>query len=862
MPIRNLWNDKDCDDIHVVAGHATTELWTTHAVVNDAAGSHWVQEYQAHHADVRFRFIPRFRGTVTGHTHRGFGIRVNMVTGQVLVDAALPTPRPHNFLLELEAAHLPAGAVLRHRFRIHVHEAYDRVWLTPDKLSIRRRNAAGAEDTGCRFSLHAQFTDGVLGDVTDNPEVNWGPAAANPKNVDDSGSLRFAASDGANTDITIRASIRYDPAVLFDEAILHVDPPWSAAPPLVAELVPGSMRMPSPDLAIELPSGAVVPADHVPNVLFIGDGFTDAEAPAYRSFVIDIAHTVRQDPLSFPWSLMRGSMNFWVVHVAAAQYGVSIGGEVTNRDPGGGFVARIMPVPKAPPVPGPAGDIRGVEQLIHEMGLPLPGDAARPNADILADWTAVLGHDPSPRLGPGPTDPSDAIDVWKIMATRGLVDEVDSPLGSRCGALDLDDPLLFGLFGKRGGRARMNSLLRAIVADLPDASGVVARRPIGHLWAERADGTQPPDYDLVCIVAPSGGREQNGDGFFFANMFESGPFHMVDVAPPIQGNRYEVAPQPPADRDAPDGRVGRVLLHELSHSFNLGDEYAELRGPPTGSLDAFSNLQVETEAQRGAGAARVLHGDEIKWRWHRVDAIGVVSAALTLAAGVLTVKLRSFEALFFGVGDIVHLRQRIGRNALLKFPRLSGQMVVDSVDATNDLVRIRASGVVITYPNLVPIANAIATFGIGSVLYRPRPAPASVHHATDYPYAELVAHNIKSFITRNRVPLVAFPPVANVPTAVDSSEQIPVFVPDTDPAGVGLAPALAAADRVRIVGLYPGGARNHLGAFHPAGHCLMRGTKVPTREFCAVCRYILAETIDPALHDLVDREYDRIYPQA
>ena len=146
MPIRSLWNNTDSDDIHVVAGHATTELWNTHAVVNDAAGNHWVQEYQAHHADVRFRFIPRFRGTVTGHVHTGFGIRVNLVTGQVLVDATLPTPRPNNFLLELEAAHLPAGAVLRHRFRIHVHEAYDRIWLTPDKLSIRRQNAAGAEE--------------------------------------------------------------------------------------------------------------------------------------------------------------------------------------------------------------------------------------------------------------------------------------------------------------------------------------------------------------------------------------------------------------------------------------------------------------------------------------------------------------------------------------------------------------------------------------------------------------------------------------------------------------------------------------------------------------------------------------------
>jgi hypothetical protein len=400
--------------------------------------------------------------------------------------------------------------------------------------------------------------------------------------------------------------------------------------------------------------------------------------------------------------------------------------------------------------------------------------------------------------------------------------------------------------------------VRAIVAELPDAAGVVAKRPIGHLWATRANGTKPPDFDLVCITAPSTGRELNGDGYFFVNMFDEGERKVVHVRLPTPGNRYEVDPPPPIDRDDDNHIHGFVLTHELSHSFNLGDEYAERAGAPASSLDEYANLQKESDAQRGAGAARVLHGDEIRWRWHRIEKVGVVSAALTLAGTVLTVKPRDLEALFFTKGDIVHLRERKGRGPLGKFPKLSEQLTVDSVDATANLVHLRSTGVAITHPNLVLLTTRSLPSGSIDPL-QPKPAPASVLHKPTI-RAEMVAHNIKAFITRNRVPLVAFPPPAT--TGPSIGEQIPVFVPDTSPAGVQLAPTLAAADRVRIVGLYPGGATHHLGVFHPTGHCMMRSNKNPVHEFCAVCRYLLVETIDPSLHDVVDLEYDRFYPQA
>jgi hypothetical protein len=33
------------------------------------------------------------------------------------------------------------------------------------------------------------------------------------------------------------------------------------------------------------------------------------------------------------------------------------------------------------------------------------------------------------------------------------------------------------------------------------------------------------------------------------------------------------------------------------------------------------------------------------------------------------------------------------------------------------------------------------------------------------------------------------------------------------------------------------------------------------KSFCAVCRYVLVETIDPSQHSFIDHYYDVIYPQ-
>jgi hypothetical protein len=63
-----------------------------------------------------------------------------------------------------------------------------------------------------------------------------------------------------------------------------------------------------------------------------------------------------------------------------------------------------------------------------------------------------------------------------------------------------------------------------------------------------------------------------------------------------------------------------------------------------------------------------------------------------------------------------------------------------------------------------------------------------------------------------------------------------------------------------IVGLYEGGDQSTCGIFHPTGTCMMRRTHSDTAWFCAVCRYVMVDMIDPFYHYRIDQGYTLFYP--
>ncbi|MET0793621.1 MAG: M64 family metallopeptidase, partial [Polyangiaceae bacterium] len=169
---------------------------------------------------------------------------------------------------------------------------------------------------------------------------------------------------------------------------------------------------------------------------------------------------------------------------------------------------------------------------------------------------------------------------------------------------------------------------------------------------------------------------------------------------------------------------------------------------------------------------------------------------------------------------------------------------------TNVRLRVDASA---SFP--YPVANTVqptdfaTEFPAGSIVYAPTRAPDVAYDATAYPYAEVIAKNIREHIT-HRVG-------TGQPGALATGGDFPQ-VPDYS--GFTFPHCFPTAQYPRVVALYEGGIGNNTGVFHPTGDCMMSDQDSGS-QFCHVCKYMLVDAIDPSKHYFLDREYDRFYPQ-
>jgi hypothetical protein len=150
-----------------------------------------------------------------------------------------------------------------------------------------------------------------------------------------------------------------------------------------------------------------------------------------------------------------------------------------------------------------------------------------------------------------------------------------------------------------------------------------------------------------------------------------------------------------------------------------------------------------------------------------------------------------------------------------------------------------------------------ADFGEGDVVCAPVIAPPAVQSAV-YPFARMIAPSIERQIDNGNQPLTPWP-----------REAGELFQEWLDAGGLQLPFNVTFGTfRVtwshrldsRIVGLYEGGGGYVKDSFHPTGACKMRKGRNAYWSFCPVCRYILAEMIDPSVHGAIDAEYAEHYP--
>lgn len=820
MPItKAFWNRDRALDLHVLMGQSTPDLSAAHVAVTKTDGNKvFARAYlndPANGDDVSLVFKPRIKGVANGDFFEGGGVKVNTKTGVVQVLAPLPSPHLRNFILVAEVTNKADLKTYSLSIRIHVHRSVTSFWLTPETLTIRPNGTARPDKTQYVFTARAQFDDDSLGDVTEDHGITWTPATL----FESGGRIVLRVGDNSGgPPITVTAQL---PAALGGAsatAELNVAQPWGA--PTQATLVVGGGW-----------PGTIDPAT-VPNILFVGDGFADfSDRDRFAQLTNSIVERIKTNHLSAPFDALATSINFWRAPLPPSSVrGISVLCEVSVLFQDGELRAFPVANAKKPPAAG----AWTLENVVYAAGLPVWEDnaanAARTDAKIREDWGKLYDPDPSPQV----TDL--LLARWRRMSNRTFIEEKDSPFCMAYGKTPQVDQLADSLFidfhprrlKRRRDAAESQSRFDLFLGSLRGTGGL----DLSSVWAEQSQ-MRPANYDFVFILAScKWDRGGNRNGYIAMNVEDRRYLTGISQVP---GKKALFWNPPPATAHISGARSARAV-HEIAHSFGLGDEYGGEEPTFTGTADSlkpYGNLQAESEVRDIAGD---ISGERIKWNWLRARKGALVTEILPAGADSLIIKVQLGHGLQFAIGDTLILRKRQFPRPLGKDPDESSLLTV-AQKPTADTVVVNGS---------IPLGNF---FDKGDVLYLPTAAPASVRSPI-YPFAEMVALNIKQLITAEKRSLSADPcSVAQSLMRV----QVPNLGSVVTPLSSVLLPT--------IVGLYDGGKETACGIFHPAGDCIMNGD-AELRSFCPVCRYILVEVINPFAHFANDLKYDRLYPQS
>jgi hypothetical protein len=824
VPITSVfWARGSERDIHVLRGQSTRDLRVADLAfgIPGAPGTQFAAPYLAANTDVSLVFMPLFKGTLVAPSFNGDGngISVDTRSGTVTVTAGPPARRKNNFILEVEARNAGNSTPLTEVIRVQIHTAVNRVWLTPDRLTVRPIGPL-PETSAYRFSVRAQFDDGVVGDLTDGHGVVWSATkggVAHP--IDATGRLILAPGDNAGHTIEVTATL---PATLGGgtaQAQLRVGTPWSAepSPPRVA-VVPGGGW-----------PGTLNPAE-VANVLILPDAFMSSDQAAFDRIVNTFVHHLKNTRFVRPFDVLATSINFWKAFVPAADHAISVRSEVFTFSRDGKQVARPLPPAEKPPATG----AWSLGNLIYAVGLPVPGEESRSTASLKSEWAQLVSPDPGPRVA------DSVVDEWRFRARRTFIEERDASPAVAYGRLPAANATGYHSLSpheERGGDHGLRSLTAVLQPD-PTVT-LPAGMTIGQIWTAANPAFRFDNTGLVVILSSFPGGRATNSRTQISLTTENGDVD-IPIKPAAPGVNAFFVDLPTVPNTVSKDRC-RTFAHELGHSFGLGDEYVDFDRPfprTEADLTTFGNLQTDGDARVGG----VLNSAEIKWNWQRIRKAAVVTGAITQAGGMFLVPLQR-GGLQFTMQDRLLLRLR-PPGALRK----ASLVLPDTLAATQELQLAAPPGsnVVSLKPapgSTVTMAD-VTRFGAGSILFAPTLAPASA----GVRYAPMIARNIADFINATNRPLTVWPCVK------DTTDVVTPIIP-----GVSL-PGLCFKHKPKIVGLYSGGDAFACGIFHPTGTCMMRTHDEDDSEFCAVCRYIAVDMIDPYHHEEIDRDYDDIYP--
>jgi hypothetical protein len=825
MPIDSaFWGPTREQDIHVLRGSSAPDL-RDQLFFSTSTGPQSASIYLGSNNDVTLSFSPFFSGTLSGSDFvgAGNGIRVNAATGAVAVDPGQPLRRKNNFIIRATARNTsPQGNQnpMTELVRVQVHTSVKNVWLTPDHFTVRPTRSP-VDLTHYKFSVRVEFDDGVVGDLTDNHGVTWAATSNGTSHaIGTFGEIEIDSSDNPNDVLIVTATLPANFGGGSAQAQVRVERAWAKEPnPPKVEVVAGGGW-----------PGAFTP-DQSPNVLLLGDGFKAADQAAFDGIAVSLVHHLKNTHLVSPFDVLATSINFWKVVVPATDHGISVLSEVYVFTQDGRQFARPVPLAVDPKT----ATEWTVENLIFAAGLPVAADAGKSRGDLRAEWSQLVSPDPSPFISGG------VIDEWKELANRTFIEEQDGIPGMSYGQLpsansrNLNELSLHPRRGHDPG-------LRALCGVLANDSFALSNGgKIGTLWAAMPAGARFDNTKLVVLFSSfPGGRQNNTSATInFSTRAGNVEIPVKPAAPGLPALQLDVAGPP----TAASVDTCRTFAHELGHSLGLGDEYVDdhpsfHRNYPFDetALKGRGNVQTEADARTGR-PGNVLHSTQVKWNWHRVAKAAVIAGPITQFGDQFLIPLVR-GGLQFTAQDRLLLRLR-PPGVLRRASEVSQKDTLDEAKALKLVGAPQSLQVAVSRGSLT--LGDVARFVPGSILFAP---PPPIGGQTPH----MIAPNIASFIDGNRSLTVS-------PCEVDLESTQDPIIP-----GVSLPGVFCFSHKPEIVGLYSGGARYSCAVFHPAGACMMRDQHEEETKFCAVCRYIVVDMIDPYHHQDIDLDYADIYP--
>ena len=558
-----------------------------------------VGPYLAAHAGTTFEFRPLYNATLHGDLWDGNGlgytVSVHRKTGVVTVGSTVPaagTPAKRNFIVEAILT-TPEGPPFREAIRIQLHPGITAAWLTPPALTVRLGGTVVA-DAGARFTVRAEFSDGLVGDITLNHNVAWTADRAGRVTAD--GFLRpNTPGDAIGDEIEITATLPARFRGLTAKGTLKVAQPWAAAAPTATAITGGA-------------AGVLRPAQDTPNVLFLSDGFDVAKRPIFEAMTDLIVDRLRTDPTTCPYNLLAPSINFWRCFVPSATAGLSCREEI--YEPPGSAGAWVRPLP--PALPPPNGPWKQVEHVLYAVGLPTPDDVGSSVDELRTDWGSLVAAEHAPIVGDHTLVADTVIAEWLTLAARGMIDEIDGfpgmAMGSPPAASNRANALLQP-HEDRGGAPELDNLLAQITAPVI----VPAATKLGELWSVGDNPAWRFNSRRLIVLLSSypGGRPLNShppiaigtdvqrEGFPVTRVVGRKAFTLTPIVVP--GVAVHLA---------------RVVAHEMAHSFGIGDEYREFKERDPQYRRSRRRPLLEPAVRDGGGSRRARRSHELP---HQVE---------------------------------------------------------------------------------------------------------------------------------------------------------------------------------------------------------------------------------------------------